>query len=695
MGPWKRTLGLVAVASVCCLWGCAKRGAAADPSLKPKFEPKKEAAADQALERAIVAADIGPKDKAADSYLEVRKAFPESTAGQEALYRAGTVYFERKDFVSARKAFNELLLENPLFDKALDAKLKLGLAALELGAFRDAYQTLSSVAQRLEGEERARALKAAGKAAEGGHLFPEALGLALGQLDEAKSPDEQKEALQRVSDLVEGKVSFLDVAKTWHELSPKSPAWPLFTFKLARIYYHLRDWTRLSETLQLFLKEAPNDPLASEARELFARANRRSQVKPKVVGVLLPMTGSRSLLGEAVLRGIQLGFAGSDVEVVVKDTQGDINLAAKAVEELAFDDGAIAIIGPLLAEDSRRAALAAEELQVPILTLTRQEGVTRIGPHVFNNMLTSGAQAKALAEYGTAVLGYKNFAVLYPNVSFGVELANDFWDEVVKRGGSMRGAESYTHDQTTFTTEVKKLVGRYYLEDRADYLEKVRELNANEKDAFRKRKALEKIKSQLEPVVDFDALFIPDEWSRVGLLAPALAVEDIVTNACDPKDLEKIRKTTGKKDLKTVTLLGSVHWSSGKDPTTGLPKLVDRGGKFVTCSVYVDGFFADSARPATKKFVKAFREAYKGRGGDISMLEAVGYDSANIYRELIARGIASRAEFRDRLSQVTDFDGATGKTRFNDLREAERPLFFLSVQSDGVKEISAERPPGS
>jgi hypothetical protein len=69
-----------------------------------------------------------------------------------------------------------------------------------------------------------------------------------------------------------------------------------------------------------------------------------------------------------------------------------------------------------------------------------------------------------------------------------VELTNDFWDAVVKRGGEVRGVESYDHDQKTFTEEAKRLAGRYYLEDRADYFEKLREIREASNDEFRRRK---------------------------------------------------------------------------------------------------------------------------------------------------------------------------------------------------------------
>lgn len=658
---------------------------------RPRVEARKDEAADAALAQAIEnAARATDKKQAAEVFLGVRKTYPDTTASQEALYRAGVLYFESEDYTNARKAFNELLFENPLFPQAEDAKKKLALSALEVGAYRDAYQTLLSLAERAEGPERQKLMADAERAAEGAGQYGAALDIAVKVAGDAKTPQEQQAAVARVEQLVEGRAAFVDIARVAEGMSPRHPAWPVLTFKLARIYYHLRDWTRLEETLHRFLQEAPSHPLAPQAQEMLSRATRRVDVHPKTVGVLLPMSGRFKPIGEAVLRGIQLALNGSDIELIVKDTQGEVMMAGQAMEQLAFDEGAIAVLGPLLPDDSRRAALVAEELQVPLLTMTRTEGITDIGSYVFRNMLTNSAQAQAIADYAMKSRNFKRFAVLYPNIPYGVEMANSFWDEVVENGGTVRGAESYSHDQTTFTTEAKKLVGRYYLEDRADYLEGVRDLQGESLDAFRKRKAMEKLKSGVEPVIDFDAIFIPDDWKRVSLVGPALAVEDIVTNACDPRDLERIRKTTGKKDLKTVTLLGTNTWSSPKG-RSGLPELIERGGKFVTCSVYVDGFFIDSQRPATRKFVQAFREAYKDVDKEPGLLEAIGYDSALMLRQIIQKQKpATRADMREALINLKNFEGATGRTSFNDKREAVKPLFLLSVDSKGVKEINPE-----
>ncbi len=659
---------------------------------RPRVEVKVDAQADQALADAVKLNAGKPRKVTIEALLAVRKTYPETTAGQDALYQAGVLWFEEGDYVNARKALNELLFENPLHPNANDARLKSGLAALELKAYRDAYQTLSSLVDKLEGPDKQRAQEALAKAAAGSQSYSDALKTAVKAIDSAATDDERARALKGLEDVVENRATFLSIAEVWNDLPHNHPAWPLLTFKLGKIYYHLRDWPRLDETLKALLRDAPSSPYAPEAQALLARIARRSEVKPKVVGVVVPLSGKYKGLGDAVMRGVNLALKGSDIEVVVKDSQGDVNLAGKMVEELAFDEGAIAIIGPLLADDSRRAALVAEELQIPIVTLTRLEGITQIGPYVFRNMVTNAQQAEALADYAMGTLGYKTFAVLYPNIPFGVELSDEFWSAVEKRGGTIRGAESYDHDATTFTPEARSLVGRLHMEDRVEYVDGLREIRSEKYDDFHKRKAIEKLKKDLEPVIDFEALLLPDSWQRVSLVAPALAVEDIVTNACDKKDLEKIQKATGRPKLKTVTLLGPSTWSSPKNHQTQEFELIERGGKFVMCSVYVDGFYENSRRAATKTFVDSFHDAYK----DFSptLLDAIGFDTAQILKNVIDKGSPkTRAELRDRLASMKAWEGATGTTRFDDERQAQKPLFLLSIEPKGIKELSSSHKP--
>src|SRR4051812_18798517 len=75
---------------------------------KQRYVPKEDRSADAQLSTAKAGEATLPKAKAAESYLAVRKAFPETTAAQEALYRAGVLYFESGDYPNARKSFTDL-----------------------------------------------------------------------------------------------------------------------------------------------------------------------------------------------------------------------------------------------------------------------------------------------------------------------------------------------------------------------------------------------------------------------------------------------------------------------------------------------------------------------------------------------------------------------------------------------------------
>src|SRR5712692_187563 len=205
--------GAFALLAAGALFGCAhsQEGSSPSQNQRPRYDPKRDAAADEALKKAGELAQTSSKPKAVEAYLSVAKAYAETTAAQEALYRAGVLFFESGDYANARKTFNQLLFENPLFDKARDAKLKLGLSALQVHAYRDAYQTLSSVAPKLSGEDAKRALEGAQRAAEGAQLYSDSLRLAIKFVDEARTAEEQTSSLERLTNLVEGKAGFIDI----------------------------------------------------------------------------------------------------------------------------------------------------------------------------------------------------------------------------------------------------------------------------------------------------------------------------------------------------------------------------------------------------------------------------------------------------------------------------------------------------
>ena len=80
---------------------------------------------------------------------------------------------------------------------------------------------------------------------------------------------------------------------------------------------------------------------------------------------------------------------------------------------------------------------------------------------------------------------------------------------------------------------------------------------------------------------------------------------------------------------------------------------------------------------------------------DVALTDAtIGFDTAQILKSVIDKGAPkNRAELRDRLAAVKDFDGATGTTRFDDAREAQKSLFLLSIEPKGIRELPPAKEP--
>jgi ABC-type branched-subunit amino acid transport system substrate-binding protein len=418
--------------------------------------------------------------------------------------------------------------------------------------------------------------------------------------------------------------------------------------------------------------EPPPAPPAPREEEFSSAPDGSSR---ELLGVAVPLSGRYKSWGEAILEGVAIAIEGTGQRLVARDTRGEPDGAAEAIAALAAE-GAIAVVGGVTNAEGARAAAAAQELRIPLVSLSRVEAVTDAGPFVFRNMLTAQAQARALAELAMGRRGMRRFALMWPANAYGQELAHAFWSEVEARGGEIRGAEPYEPDRTTFGPLVKSMTGKLHLDERPDYVAAAKEITDKEKDPYRRRRALEKLRDSLPPITDFDAVFVPDFARNVALVAPALAVEDVVTATCDPRELERVRKTTGREDLKPVQLLGSNGWDD--------PSLVEKAGRYVQCSVFVDGFFPGSDRPETRRFVDAFHARY---GRPPAILEASAHDAAAALRQVIAASPASRDAVRAGLSGLRSFAGATGTFSFDERREVVKPLFFLTVDGAGIREL--------
>src|SRR3989338_9150555 len=362
---------------------------------------------------------------------------------------------------------------------------------------------------------------------------------------------------------------------------------------------------------------------------------KKFETKKQVIGCVLPLSGKYASYGTKSLKGIQhaLQFfedSSTPFELAIYDSKGDPKEAADGVSYLVDHYGVVAIIGPLLTQESIQAATKAQELQVPLLNLSQHPTITEIGDYVFRNAMTKQHQTDTLVDYACGEQGLRKFVILYPQDSYGIEFANQFWDKVEECGGTLEGIEAYESDQSDFNKEVKKLVGLHQPRARE---EEYRLEEANRKIELNKEEIPESL-VKLSSQIDFEAIFIPDYAKTIGQIAPTLAFYDI----------------------QNVTLFGTQGWNSSD--------LIRRGQEYVTGAIFVDGFSTKNPESSVQEFVKKFEKTF---GESPELWEAQAYDVAQLLASLLSEeSIQTRENLKDRLLSLSDMSGVTGEATLSE-----------------------------
>jgi ABC-type branched-subunit amino acid transport system substrate-binding protein len=429
--------------------------------------------------------------------------------------------------------------------------------------------------------------------------------------------------------------------------------------------------TTVSERLRLS-EEGPDEdielPTYAEAAARFAASTAGAE---GTIGVVLPLTGPFARFGEESLQGVLLaagvfGRAPGEpqrVRVLIRDSAGRPDLADRAVRDLA-DEDVVAIVGPLLRGECEAAAAAAEDKGVPLLALSARAEISARRPHVFRVRTMPAEEIDTLVRHSVRELGAQRFAILYPRDSYGRGQRRLFWQAVEEQGGRIVGVASYDPEATDFGKAIRRLVGyemltpgeKKALEEREDMEARARRLPAEEAVELRtEAAALTGPEGEpLPPIVDFDALFIPDSHEKVVLIAPQLAFHRAVG----------------------TTLLGPSGWND--------PDLVKIGREHVEGARFTAQFLPASGHPIVQDFTRRFDRAY---AAPPDVFAAQAFDAANLVLMQLARGRDDRDEVRDGILSITGYPGVTGVLTMRKDGNAKKRPFLLAVERGRIRSV--------
>ena len=666
--------GLVVLAFF-LVWSCLPRGDGVRPT--PSALPAADLMAE--ADRLYALADYAP---ALEAYREYLLRFPDNTAVPAVMMKIGSIHLLQGRYADTRSTFESLIARYPQSPFAADARFEILVTYFREQRYREVIrQAAPLLAAPDNRRQNLRTCMLLGdvhlalkNGADGLFFFTRAF--------EISNPDEHSDIRQRMQTAV-GSLSIPEIIDLLNRVSENPPAGYLL-FQLGRNYYDTQKYSLAAEVLQEFVQRYPRHEFRERADRMLVEIERFGRY---TIGCLLPLSGSYQSYGQRALRAIELAFslfgnqqAYPAFELAIKDTASDPLKAAQAVAEL-HTAGAAAIIGPIVT--AAPAVKAAQELGIPIVVLNQKSGVTEAGDYVFRNFITAPMQMETLVAYAVEELGLRRFAILYPDENYGHTFMHLFWDQVIARGGTVVGLEAYDPQQTDFSDVLKRLTGLYYevpreleetvawldaqnalqsdpagplLEKRHDFSDSIKNLLNPSADAAGPEAAGKPGDDEdPEPIIDFEAVFIPDAATQAGLIAPQLAFNDI----------------------ENVLLLGTNLWHSSK--------LIDMARDYVQGAVMTDAFFSSSASPVVKSFVDAFENTF---GETPTFIEALSYDTAMLLFQTLSRPDVGFGEsIRDALLAVRDYQGVTGQTSVAADGDVRKRLYLLKIKGDRFVEL--------
>lgn len=601
----------------------------------------------------------GKMAQALIQFQAIAKSYYNTTSADNALLRIAQIYKREKNISTAESHLKKLLGLYPDSDVKPQALREIVAINMQQNKYEPALEYIVQIDQKkLSAKEQATLTTAATTCFQ--RVKREDLGLLwnINRTDVNSTPESLDQIRTKVSLLTDKKLleRIMEIRK--NQFPGEEAA--IQRYKLSK---QANDTDTKKWSLYI-VEHFPTSQLAQELRTEISEPVPFSGTGSYKIGVLLPLTGDQQVYGNQTLNGIKTAVEivkqtnpSQDIQLVVQDIGPGGDVVKQAMQKLLVEHQIIAAIGPMSSKDTEAIAEVAQSNQLPVISLSPAENLTSFGTTIFRNSITKNEQAVALSQIVSDVLGIKRAAILYPNNSYGKEFMEMIWSEYQKKGGEIRGVEEYDRSTSDYEDPIKKLVGLSRKELRkneicskiqSDRWAEMKKIGGPLPNCF----PIE----ELPPILDFEAIFIPDSFEKARQILPTLLFYEV----------------------KGVQVIGTNLWNTDELLTGSI------GGE-IEGSIFLDGFIKTKNTPEVTGFMQKY---YSLNNAEPGILEAQGYDSAMmILHVLQKKSPNSREAMMKNLFKLNDYKGVTGLQGFNAKRESVRNLTTMIVDQNRIVEL--------
>ncbi|MEX1274917.1 MAG: ABC transporter substrate-binding protein [Bacteroidota bacterium] len=448
------------------------------------------------------------------------------------------------------------------------------------------------------------------------------------------------------------------------------------TVALAERVWGMGDVQAALEILRPLVAQPRTVAGVEQAVQLLQRIERSGVVK---VGVVLPLMRhtDQSLageLGEELLDGIRFATdehnakAMPKVNIVVRDSEYDVGVAARQVSELGADNEIAAILGPAFSNEVQASAGIANSFGVPLITPTATaDGLAAIGEYVFQANPDLSVRARAMAQFAYDRRNARHFAVLAPNDTTGKSMAYAFEREVLSLGGEVLDLQWYQPGETDLRVQLSAM-RRKALERIDTYLVSFSTKMKN--DEVRRfveggvpQATVDSLMNRSASVpVEFlfgaggkrvaDSLRIPLQLVRMkydSLGIPVTNIDAIFLPIASSSEIGIVTSQLRYFNFQGL-MLGTGNW---QDLTELEQNRQYANGVIMTTDAHWDDQATD--------YQVFSREFQSGTGKRPTRNRLFGYDAMKLLLETVREGATRRDEIALALTKVRKFEGAHGR----------------------------------
>lgn len=578
----------------------------------------------------------------------------------------------------AVRTLKNLLAEFPTSSYIADANYTLGLAFVKLNRSDEAMQAFLSAWR----------------------------GLGTGSQQRRLSSD----ILQAMDRWIDGELTSAAVRRLADESSTASEG-AFFLMKLAEKEIARGDLTAGGWILDTLDSRYPGHPYADRSTALRKQTQKRTSVK---LGALLPVmkkggSSPAKEVGTDVYEGAQFAIEeyGKDSATTVQvslqliDTERDPLVASRGVQDLTGDNDVIGIIGPVFSGTTSAAVGVANLRGVPLVTPTANaNGIAAVGPYIFQANPDYEVRGRAMARYAIEVMGMKAVAVLAPIDSYGKEMAEAFIGEATRLHALVVATEWYQRGTSDLKMQLSNIRRIAMTEAAEPMLSFAGKLNQSDLVKLMMLGVSPKtIDSLIEkgsvvgawPMLGSDAkkkidsLGITVQYAEPkadSLEYPVLSINGIYVPISSHDEIGIISSQLVYFNFQ-AQLLGSGEWNNFAE--------LNANKRYCNGVVFESDNFVDANNTLYTEWMNRFFERYKKRPSKNTLY---GYDTANLILTLIRRGISTRDELRNALSDVREYQGLHSKIGFSS-RRVNPWVSILQYSSDQIRrigEINVDQP---